>query len=141
MLQSLDLTVIGDSKKSSSAPWYKNFSSGSPVPSWRLVAAVGNHSLGSTTFFQQRGFYKAGLGWGAALFHPAAPVPVHARCWWCRALVGDHLLLKATKLQGLFEGRWITGVFLPVSTCAVCQARLVWVISLVALWVLQLQSM
>lgn len=27
------------------------------------MAAVGNRSFGSTTFFQQRGSYKAGPGW------------------------------------------------------------------------------
>lgn len=40
--------------------------------------------------------------------HRAAPVPMHPmhpRRWWCRALVRDHLLVKADKVQGFFEGR------------------------------------
>lgn len=36
--------------------------------------------------------------------HGAAPVPMHPMCWWCRAEVGDHLLVKASKLQGCPEG-------------------------------------
>lgn len=66
-------------------------------------------------------------------------MPTHPRCWWCRALVGDHLLVKANELQGFSEGRRMTGFSLPVSTRVVCQARLVWVTLLVALRVLQLQ--
>lgn len=105
------------------------------------MAAVGNHSCGSTVFSQPRGSSKAGLGWGTAcstqLCIPGGATTI---LWCCRALAGDHLLLKATKSQGLFEGRWIAGFSLPMSTCAVCQAHLVWVILLVAGWVLQLQS-
>lgn len=56
-------------------------------------------------------------------------------------IIGDHLLFKANKLQGFFEGRCVTRFSLPVSTCVVCQARLVWVILLVACWVLQLQRL
>lgn len=37
--------------------------------------------------------------------HRTAPAPMHPMCWWCRALVGDHLLVKASKLQGFFGGR------------------------------------
>lgn len=54
-------------------------------------------------------------------------------------IIGDHRLFKANKLQGFFEGRCVTRFSLPLSTCVVCQAHLVWVILLVACWVLQLE--
>ena len=43
--------------------------------------------------------------WPQPCLHRAAPVPVLPRRWWCRVSVGDHLLVKANKLQGFFEGR------------------------------------